>query len=148
MLGTVLIRGHSEFCPGHDAELISRGKDSVSRGLVACDVACAIRMASRRTKPLWREGEIELSGHAVKRMISAASTSFAERAASVTFQRMKPEASEASQKLWKPHPDDEAHVRAACEAVDHGELLSAEDSEAFVRWLEAGGTGPCPGESA
>lgn len=49
---------------------------------------------------------------------------------------MKPEATEASQKLWKPHPDDEAAVRAADESVDRGELLSPEASEAFVRWLE------------
>ena len=49
---------------------------------------------------------------------------------------MKPKATEASQKLWKPHPDDEADVRAADESVDRGELLSPEASEAFVRWLE------------
>jgi hypothetical protein len=47
-----------------------------------------------------------------------------------------PEASEATGKLWKPHPDDEADVREALESVERGELLSAEASEAFLCWLE------------
>jgi len=37
---------------------------------------------------------------------------------------------------WKPHPDDEADVSAAAGAADRNELLSAEASEGFVRWLE------------
>ena len=37
---------------------------------------------------------------------------------------------------WKPHPDDEADVTAASSAADRGELLSAEASESFLRWLE------------
>lgn len=37
--------------------------------------------------------------------------------------------------LWKPHPDDEEDVRKAFEEAERGELLSAEASEAFVRWL-------------
>jgi hypothetical protein len=49
-----------------------------------------------------------------------------------------PEASQKPGKLWKPHPDDEADVREALESVDRGELLSAEASEAFLRWLEGG----------
>jgi hypothetical protein len=47
-----------------------------------------------------------------------------------------PEASEATGKLWKPHPDDEADVGEALESVERGELLSAEASEAFLGWLE------------
>ncbi|HEY3234183.1 MAG TPA: hypothetical protein VGJ84_05675 [Polyangiaceae bacterium] len=49
---------------------------------------------------------------------------------------MAPEASHAARKLWKPHPDDEVEVREAMEAVERGELLSVEASEAFLRWLE------------
>lgn len=49
---------------------------------------------------------------------------------------MAPEPSHAPRKLWKPHPDDEAEVREAAEGVDRGEVLSAEASEAFLRWLE------------
>jgi hypothetical protein len=51
---------------------------------------------------------------------------------------MDPEGSQIAGKLWKPHPDDEADVREALESVDRGELLSAEASEAFLRWLEGG----------
>jgi hypothetical protein len=47
-----------------------------------------------------------------------------------------PEANHVPQKLWKPHPDDEADVRDAMEAVERGEMLSVEGSEAFLRWLE------------
>jgi hypothetical protein len=50
-----------------------------------------------------------------------------------------PEANHAPQKLWKPHPDDEADVRDAIEAVERGEILSVEVSEAFLRWLEGSG---------
>jgi hypothetical protein len=46
------------------------------------------------------------------------------------------EPSQAPRKLWKPHPDDEADVRDALESVERGELLSAEASETFLRWLE------------
>jgi hypothetical protein len=49
-----------------------------------------------------------------------------------------PEAKQESRKLWKPHPDDEADVRAAMESVDRGELLSVGASAAFLRWLEGG----------
>jgi len=41
-----------------------------------------------------------------------------------------------ARKLWRPHPDDEADVRAAVESAERGELLSVEASEAFIRWLE------------
>jgi hypothetical protein len=47
-----------------------------------------------------------------------------------------PEASQATGKLWKPHPDDEADVREALESVERGEVLSADASEAFLCWLE------------
>jgi hypothetical protein len=47
-----------------------------------------------------------------------------------------PEANQAARKLWKPHPDDEAEVHDALASVERGELLSAEASEAFLRWLE------------
>jgi hypothetical protein len=46
------------------------------------------------------------------------------------------ESSQTPEKLWKPHPDDEADVREALESVERGELLSVEASEAFLRWLE------------
>ena len=49
---------------------------------------------------------------------------------------MAHEASRAVRKLWKPHPDDEVEVRDALEAVERGELLSVNASEAFLRWLE------------
>lgn len=52
---------------------------------------------------------------------------------------MDPEANRAERKLWQPHPDDESDVGAALEAVERGELLSGEASEAFVRWLEGDG---------
>jgi hypothetical protein len=58
-----------------------------------------------------------------------------------------PEAQQASRKLWKPHPDDEAEVREAFESVDRGEILSAEESEAFLRWLEGSDDESWPGES-
>lgn len=41
--------------------------------------------------------------------------------------------------LWKPHPDDDADIVEAMKAANERDLLSAEASEAFVRWLE--GTG-------
>ncbi|MEJ7734390.1 MAG: hypothetical protein WKG00_34985 [Polyangiaceae bacterium] len=49
---------------------------------------------------------------------------------------MTPEARRAARKLWKPHPDDEVDVREAAESVERGEILSAEASEAFLRWLD------------
>ena len=42
----------------------------------------------------------------------------------------------AKNRLWKPHPDDEADIAEAMEAANRGELLSPEASEAFVRWME------------
>jgi hypothetical protein len=47
---------------------------------------------------------------------------------------------------WKPHPDDEADVRDAIAAAERGELLSAEASEAFLRWLEGSGDESWRGE--
>jgi hypothetical protein len=38
--------------------------------------------------------------------------------------------------LWQPHPDDEAEVRAAMEDVIAGHLLSVEQSEEFLQWME------------
>lgn len=49
---------------------------------------------------------------------------------------MSSQSGRVAQKLWEPHPDDEAEVREATASVDRGELLSAEASEAFLRWLE------------
>ena len=49
---------------------------------------------------------------------------------------MEPEANQAGRKLWKPHPDDEGDVREALASVERGELLSAEASAKFLRWLE------------
>jgi hypothetical protein len=43
----------------------------------------------------------------------------------------------------QPHPDDVADLRAAADAADRGELLTPEQSEAYLRWLETG-EGPCP----
>ena len=42
-----------------------------------------------------------------------------------------------------PHPDDAAEVRAALASADGGTSLSAEQTEAYVRWLETG-EGTCP----
>jgi predicted transcriptional regulator len=42
-----------------------------------------------------------------------------------------------------PHPDDEDEVRAALADAEAGRLLSAEESAAYLRWLETGeGEGP------
>lgn len=38
--------------------------------------------------------------------------------------------------LWKPHPDDEAELRAAMEDAVAGRLLSVEQSEEFLQWME------------
>ena len=54
----------------------------------------------------------------------------------------KPERTER-EPVFVPHPDDAADVRDAFEAVERGEVLSTEDSEAYFRWLETG-EGPCP----
>ena len=51
---------------------------------------------------------------------------------------MPSEATQGPRQLWKPHPDDEADVRAAIESVERGEVLSVEASEAFLRWLDGG----------
>jgi len=40
-----------------------------------------------------------------------------------------------AERLYKAHPDDEVQVRAAFEAVERGELLSAEESAAYLRAL-------------
>jgi hypothetical protein len=45
--------------------------------------------------------------------------------------------------LSRPHPDDVAELRAAIDAAERGELLSPEQSEAYLGWLETG-EGPCP----
>jgi HEAT repeat protein len=47
-----------------------------------------------------------------------------------------PEARQATRKLWKAHPDDDADVREAAASIERGELLSPEASEGFLRWLE------------
>jgi hypothetical protein len=49
----------------------------------------------------------------------------------------------SGESTFQPHPDDVAEVRSAIEEADRGELLSAEQSEAYLRWLETG-EGPCP----
>jgi hypothetical protein len=38
-------------------------------------------------------------------------------------------------RVFVPHPDDEADVREAFEAIDRGEVLSAEESAAYLRSL-------------
>lgn len=51
----------------------------------------------------------------------------------------KPAKAPASgQPRFQPHPDDAADLGAASEEADSGELLSAEESEAYIRWLETG----------
>ena len=51
----------------------------------------------------------------------------------------KPKRSEAetsdSPPVMRPHPDDEADVRAGLEEAERGDVLSAEESEAYVRSL-------------
>jgi hypothetical protein len=37
-----------------------------------------------------------------------------------------------------PHPDDDADVREAFDEARRGELLSAEESAAYLHWLETG----------
>ncbi len=49
----------------------------------------------------------------------------------------------APPKVYRPHPEDEAQVRAAFAEADRRELLSVEDSENVIRWLESH-EGPCP----
>jgi hypothetical protein len=46
----------------------------------------------------------------------------------------KPKA-EAIEPVFVPHPDDEAEVCAAFDAVERGELLSAEESAEYLRAL-------------
>ncbi len=48
-------------------------------------------------------------------------------------------AANATHRLWKPHPDDEADIGEAMAAADRQDLLSPEASEAFVRWMEGSG---------
>lgn len=49
----------------------------------------------------------------------------------------------SGQPRFQAHPDDAEELRAASEEADRGELLTAEESEAYIRWLETG-EGPCP----
>jgi hypothetical protein len=37
--------------------------------------------------------------------------------------------------VFVPHPDDEAEVRAALEAVERGDVLSSDESAAYLREL-------------
>ncbi len=58
--------------------------------------------------------------------------------------------------VFVPHPDDDAAVREAFDEARRDNLLSAEESAAYVRWLETGeaphhlreffetGERPCP----
>jgi hypothetical protein len=55
--------------------------------------------------------------------------------------KAKREASKAP--VFVPHPNDLADVHAAFEDIERGSVLSAEESEAYLRWLETG-EGPCP----
>ena len=38
----------------------------------------------------------------------------------------------AAARLHKPHPDDEEQVRAAFDAVERGDVLSADESAAYL----------------
>jgi hypothetical protein len=46
-----------------------------------------------------------------------------------------PSTKSSSEPVFVPHPDDEAAVREALEAVEGGELLSVEESAAYLRSL-------------
>lgn len=56
---------------------------------------------------------------------------------------MKSMSGSAPPKQYRPHPSDEAEVRAAFAEAERGEVLTAEESESVIRWLESG-EGPCP----
>lgn len=56
---------------------------------------------------------------------------------------MGPKTKPAEPTRYGPHPDDAADVRDALEEADRGAVLSADASEAVLRWLETG-EGPCP----
>lgn len=49
----------------------------------------------------------------------------------------------ASASLARPHPDDAAELQSAVDEADRGKLCTADESEAYLRWLESG-EGPCP----
>ena len=49
----------------------------------------------------------------------------------------------SGQPRFQPHPDDAEELRAASEEADRGDVLTAAESEAYIRWLETG-EGPCP----
>jgi hypothetical protein len=48
---------------------------------------------------------------------------------------------------WRPHPDDDARIREAMVSADRGGVLSPEDSEVFLRWMETGEGAPWPVDS-
>jgi len=47
---------------------------------------------------------------------------------------------------WAPHPDDEADLRDASAAAERGELLTADATESFLRWLDGSGDDAWRGE--
>ena len=47
----------------------------------------------------------------------------------------KPMQGAPKERVFAPHPDDEADVRAGLEEAERGELLSEEESAAYVRSL-------------
>ena len=47
--------------------------------------------------------------------------------------------SDRADRVYRPHPDDEADVSDAIAGADHGELLSRAGSESFLQWLEGSG---------
>jgi hypothetical protein len=48
---------------------------------------------------------------------------------------MGPSSKPKNKPVFVPHPNDEAEVRDAFEAVDRGEVLSPEESAAYLRAL-------------
>lgn len=49
--------------------------------------------------------------------------------------RNKAKRKEANKAVLVPHPDDAAHVREAFTAADRGDLMSVEESAAYLREL-------------
>ena len=48
----------------------------------------------------------------------------------------------------RPQHNDEAEVREALAAVEHGdELMVTMTADEYVRWMTTGEGGPCPGSS-
>ncbi len=47
----------------------------------------------------------------------------------------KPKHKPRKPRVFVPHPDDAEHVREAFEAVERGEIMSAEESAAYLREL-------------